>query len=305
MMNEQNEELKKIFQQRDRSVRVLSKDGFFRAVCVKSSNTSLTAQRNHKLDKVSAFFLSRMMSSSLMLASFLKGEERVVIEVDGENVFRKLFAESMQLGEVRGYVDLNNTESSYHVNDISEIIGPGSLRVTKILYHKAEPIQGIVPLVKGDIADDLAYYFVQSEQIPTAVVLDVEFDDSGEIKHSGGLMVQAMPGFHIDQLQAVLDKLENITPLSDYFAQGLNPMQIMKEVLPFEFDVINSTQVDFFCRCSKEMFLSKLLTLGAEEIKSMKSSKHDELVCKYCNKHYYIQDDDFDKLIEESLAKTN
>ncbi|MCO5252426.1 MAG: Hsp33 family molecular chaperone HslO [Candidatus Kapabacteria bacterium] len=304
-MNEQNEELKKIFQQRDRSVRVLSKDGFFRAVCVKSSNTSLTAQRNHKLDKVSAFFLSRMMSSSLMIASFLKGEERVVIEVDGSNVFKKLFAESMQLGEVRGYVDMNNTENIYHVNDISEIIGSGSLRITKILYHKAEPIQGIVPLVKGDIADDLAYYFVQSEQIPTAVVLDVEFDDSGEIKHSGGLMVQAMPGFHIDQLQAVLDKLENITPLSDYFSAGLNPKQIMKEVLPFEFDVINSTQVDFFCRCSKEMFLSKLLTLGAEEIKSMKSSQHNELVCKYCNKHYYIQDDDFDKLIEESLAKTN
>lgn len=304
-MNEQNEELKKIFQQRDRSVRVLSKDGFFRAVCVKSSNTSLTAQRNHKLDKVSAFFLSRMMSSSLMIASFLKGEERVVIEVDGSNVFRKLFAESMQLGEVRGYVELNGTEEKYHINDISQIIGPGSLRITKILYHKAEPIQGIVPLVKGDIAEDLAYYFVQSEQIPTAVVLDVEFDDLGEIKHSGGLMVQAMPGFHIHQLQAVLDKLETITPLSDYFTEGLNPKQIMKEVLPFEFDVINSTQVDFFCRCSKDLFLSKLLTLGAEEIKSMKQSGHNELVCKYCNKHYYIEDTDFDKLIEESLAKTN
>lgn len=304
-MNEKNEELKKIFQQRDRSVRVLSKDGFFRAVCVKTSNTSRTAQDNHKLDKVSAFFLSRMMTSSLMIASFLKGEERVVIEVDGSNVFRKLFAESMQLGEVRGYVDLNDTEKQYHVNDISEIIGPGSLRVTKILYHKAEPIQGIVPLVKGDIADDLAYYFVQSEQIPTAVVLDVEFDDLGEIKHSGGLMVQAMPGYHIDQLQAVLDKLESITPLSDYFSAGLNPKQVMKEILPFEFDVINSTQVDFFCRCSKDLFLSKLLTLGAEEIKSMKQIGHNELVCKYCNKHYYIDDGDFDKLIEESIAKTN
>lgn len=304
-MNEKNEELKKLLQQRDRSVRVLSKDGFFRVVSVKSSQASRTAQINHKLDKVPAFFLSRVMSCSLMLSSFLKGEERVVIEVDGNNVIKKLFAESMQLGEVRGYVELNNTEKQYHVNDISEIIGPGSLRITKILYHKAEPIQGVVQLVKGDIAEDLSYYFAQSEQIPAAVILDVEFDDHGLIEHSGGLIVQAMPGYKLEQLNEVFESLSSITPISDYFAQGLNPLQVMKEVLPFDFDVINSTQVDFFCRCSKDVFLSKLLTLGAEEIKSMKQSNHNELICKYCNKHYYIENEDFEKLIEESLAKTN
>lgn len=304
-MSKNNEELKRQYHQRDRSVRVLSKDGHFRVVCVKSSQTSRKAQENHNLDKVPAFFLSRVLSSALMMSSFLKGEERVVVEADGSGPIKKVFAEALQLGETRGFVELNDEFSGKKINDISEILGAGTLRVSKVLYHKAEPIQGIVPLVKGDIADDLVYYFAQSEQIPAAVVLDTEFDNDGLIEHAGGMIIQAMPGYDKKQLQELFIMLNSLNSITEYFARGLNPLETLKEILPFEFDLVNSIQVDFYCRCSKESFMSKLLTLGPDEIKGMKEHSQNELVCKYCNKHYYLENEDFDKLLEETIAKTN
>ncbi len=304
-MSKKNQELKRQYHQRDRSVRVLSKDGHFRVVCVKSSQASRKAQENHNLDSVAAFFLSRALSSALMMSSFLKGEERVVVEADGSGLIRKIFAEALQLGETRGFVEINNEFADKKINDISEALGAGTLRISKILYHKAEPIQGIVPLVRGDIADDLVYYFAQSEQIPAAVVLDTDFDSHGLVEHAGGLIIQAMPGYDKKQLQELFIMLNSLYSLTDYFARGLNPLETLREILPFEFDVVNSIQVDFFCRCSKESFISKLLTLGPDEIKSMKKNSQNELVCKYCNKHYYLENKDFDKLLEETIAKTN
>jgi len=304
-MNEKSEELKKQYHQRDRSVRVLSKDGHFRVVCVKSSQTSRKAQENHKLDRVPAFFLSRALSSALMMASFLKGEERIVLEFDGNGPISKVFAEALQLGEARGFVELNAGFEGKSVSNISDVLGDGNLRVSKILYHKAEPVQGIVPLFNGDIAEDLVYYFAQSEQIPAAVVLDADFDSYGMIENAGGMIIQAMPGYDKSRLKDIFEMLNSVNSITDYFERGLNPAETLKEILPFEFDIISNIQVDFFCRCSKDVFMSKILTLGYEEIRGMREYNQNELVCKYCNKHYYLENEDFDKLLEESIAKTN
>jgi molecular chaperone Hsp33 len=299
------QELKKEYQLRDRVVRVISKDGFFRAIAIKNTNTAQTAQENHKLDRLTGFLLSRALSAATMMSSFLKGEERIILEFDGAGPVQKVYAESMKIGETRGFVHLAEDAESTPINDIGQAIGAGMLKVSKILFNKSEPITGIVPLQKGDISTDLAYYFVQSEQIPTAVILDVDFDDNGKIIQSGGLMVQAMPGHSKEKLKELYDELLKLSKLVDYFDDELNPKDMLKDVLPFEFDLISSTQVDFFCRCSKDNFMDRLVAIGSEELESMKADKNNELVCRYCNAKYILEDEDFDKIITEAKAQKN
>lgn len=299
------EELTSLYKLRDRSVRVLSKDGHFRAVCVKNSTAARTAQNNHQLTHYQAALLGRALSSASLLSSFLKGEERIIIELEGNGPVSKVFAEALQLGEVRGYVNYNKTYDFDSIESISDLIGIGVLKVSKVMYNKREPIMGIVPLMKGDVSSDITEYFSSSEQIPSIVILDVSFDEAGIISQSGGLIVQAMPGFTTDSLKVIYNKLMKINKLTDFFDDGLTPLEVMKQVLPFDFDLISSSQVDFFCRCSKDAFLDKLMTLNLKDIEEMKENNESELVCQYCNSHYYIEDEDFDKMITEMRARRN
>jgi molecular chaperone Hsp33 len=298
-------EIKKSLQLRDRSVRIISKNGHFRAVCLKNTLTAQTAQSNHNLEGIAAVLLAKTLSAASMAASYLKGEERITLEADGNGPISKIFAEAIQLGEVRGYVDFKNPDREVNVDKIEDVIGLGLFRLSRVLYNKSEPITGVIPLQKGDIETDLAYYYTHSEQIPSAVILDCDLDDNGKITQSGGLILQAMPGYEETEIREVFESIKKISSITELFDRGLNPQQVLSEILPFEFDVLNSTQVDFFCRCSKDNFMTKLLTLGKYEIDDMQKSGQNEIVCKYCNKHYHLDNMDFEKLKHELLAKNN
>ncbi len=300
------EELKKQFQLRDRSVRVISKDGHFRAVAVKNTTTVKTAQKNHNLDYLSSLLLARLMSAASMMSSFLKGEERIILEMQGNGPLKKVYAEALQLGENRGFVEYaSDVKNRPPVTDIKDAVGLGLLTVTKIYYNKGEPVTGVVPLQGGDVSSDIAYYYSQSEQIPTAVILDVDYDDNKIITESGGLMVQAMPGSDKKEIDKLYEEMLKIKHLTKYFKEEMNPKQMMGEILPFEFKLMNSTQVDYFCRCSKDAFIDKLITLNTDEIVGMQKDGHNEIVCRYCNTHYHLDENDFAKIIEEIQAKKN
>lgn len=301
----EEEELAKLYKQRDRAVRVLSKNGHFRAVCIKNTATTRTAQINHHLPHFQASLLARAMSSASLLASFLMGEERVIIELEGKGPISKIFAEALQLGEVRGYVNFDKNFDFESIESMSDLLGIGVLKVSRIMYNKREPVIGIVPLINGDVTSDIAEYFSNSEQIPSFVILDVAFDETGIIRQSAGLIVQAMPGYTNEDLKVLYDKLLKVDKLTDYFENGATPLEVMKSILPFEFKLISSSQVDFFCRCSKESFMDKLATLNLKDIEEMYKSGENELICQYCNSHYYLEKEDFSKMITEMKAKRN
>jgi molecular chaperone Hsp33 len=201
----------------------------------------------------------------------------------------------MQVGEVRGFVVIDESQSM--PASLSDALSTGFLKVSKILYEKQEPVTGIVELVRGDIASDLSYYFEQSEQIITAVNLGVTINDDGEIVHSGGIIVQAMPGAELSAIVEVQRSLEEMPPIEELLDSGYSPEEILRQAMPFPIEVVNNTPVDFFCRCSLERFMSKLLTLGKEELLSMQAEGQRELVCQYCSSSYELTDEHFSKLI--------
>ncbi len=298
-------QLEKLYRERDRAVRVLSKNGKFRAVGIKNTISALTAQKRHNLPYLAAFLMARTMSAASSLAMFLKGDERIVVEAEGNGPISRVLAEAIQVGEVRGFVNLAADANDRKINDLSDALGLGLFKVTRYIYNSNEPVQGVIPLQGGDIASDLSYYYHQSEQIPSAVILDVTFDEEGWIKQSGGIIVQSMPGATDEDNQMLYEALIKIQSLSDYFEKGMTPLDMMREILPFEFELVKSSQIDFYCRCSKENFLGKLKTIGLEEIQDMKKVGDNELTCHYCNEKYTIEEDDFAKLIAELQATQN
>lgn len=299
-----NEELKKELKLRDRVVRVLVKDKQIRAIAIKNTQTAITAQKNHNLEFVPATLLAKLLAATSMVASTLKGEERVSVETNSNGFITKLFAEALKVGEVRGYA-VQSQDIDLSEVTTNDFLGVGLLTISKVLYNKAEPVTGIIELRTGDIATDMAYYFTQSEQIPTSVILDVHVDESGNIKHSGGIMVQALPEASDDDLAIIVENLQNLSRLSEFLDKDKTPEEIIAEVLPFEYELMDSTQVDFFCRCSKEKFINSLVTFPHTMIVEMEANNENELVCQYCNSKYFLEKEDFNKLKEITLAKSN
>lgn len=294
-------ELKHQYRTRDRVVHAMAAEGTLRAAAVISTIAAREAQRRHDLEVVGAVLLARSLSAASMMASFLKGEERIIVDIRSGGFIRTVYAEALQVGEVRGFV-----EYAPSVNGSSAApLGRGLLQVRKILYNKAEPITGIVALQVGNITTDLAHYFWQSEQIPTAVRLDVKLDDSGTIACSAGIIVQALPGVNAQQLRQIHDFLRQIESLCHLVTLGYSAEEILRQTLPSDIMVFSTTPVDFFCRCSKERFKEMLLTLGREEIVDMHAQGHNELVCQYCSERYYLTAQDFEELLQHFRATDN
>ncbi len=293
-------ELKQKFRTRDRVVHAMTADGTIRAATVVTTETAQTAQRRHELEAVGAVLLARALSAASMMASFLKGEERVIVEAKGSGFIRTVYAEALQVGEVRGYVEYNAK-----ANGSMSPLGAGILQVRKVLYNKAEPITGIVELSTGNITTDLAHYFWQSEQIPTGVRLDVTLDDAECIGCSAGIIVQALPGASPEVVRSIYDFLRQIGSLCELVKSGYTAEEITRQTLPGDVVIFNTTPVDFFCRCSKERFKEMLLSLGEDEIVHMRADGHNELVCQYCGERYYLSDEDFEELLSLLRAPNN
>jgi molecular chaperone Hsp33 len=299
------EQLKKDFKNRDRVISVLTKDGKFRIAAIRNTNTALTAMHRHNLPKLPAFLLARQLAAASMMAVFLKGEERVILEADGNGFIKKVFAEAIQVGEVRGYVDYDSNLINMKYDSLLQLFGEGTYRVSRILYSKTEPVTGIVPLQTGDIASDLSYYFFKSEQIPTLVILDTSFDDLDEIKMSSGMLIQAMPGTTNEDLIKIDEIVRGVDSINAFLEKDPNLENMLRKIIPYDFEIMKHYATDFYCRCSKDTFIDKLVTFGVNEIKQMQEQGQNELVCNYCNAHYYLDDEDFKKIITAIQAKQN
>jgi molecular chaperone Hsp33 len=287
--------VKKLWAHRDRVTRAITTDGTFRAAVIHNTTSVRTAHERHGLDPMAAMVLARTITGAALMASFLKGEERIVVSLEGDGLVRSVTAEAMQVGEVRGYITLNRNP----VADRTTPLGKGLLRVQRVVYGEYEPVMGIVELRRGDVTSDLGYYLTQSEQIPSAFVIDVAFD-ADEIRQSVGLVVQAMPGARAEDIFKLYDAIDYLDRLSAYADSGYTPKDILQQIMPTDIEVVASSPVDFFCRCSLDRFTSALMTLNVEEIVQMRQDGHRELVCQYCSAKYELSDSDFERLINRT-----
>jgi len=297
---------KEDFVTKDRLIKGIAKDGTLKISVVKTTDVVKAARKKHGLSLLNTVLLGRALTGTMLMASELKGEERIKMRVEGQGPVKLLVAEANRVGEVRGYVQNPQAEINYDGDtNIGEGLGVGVMTVSKTLYNEAEPRNSSIELINGNITDDLAYYMVQSEQIPSAILLDVGIDKNGEITEAGGLMIQRMPDAPegvIDQLQGKMLQFDSI---SQMLADDLYIDDIMEKAMdPIEVKELDRQPVDFFCRCTRKRFKDALAMLGYEDLKEI-SDEGQELVCHYCNEHYNIRKDKIEELLMETKAKMN
>jgi len=292
---------------KDRLIKGITEDGNFKVSVIKTTDVIKDAKERHGLSLLNTVLLGKTLTAAMLLASELKKEERIQLRLDGNGPVGSILAEANSLGEIRGYVANPEVELDYTKPGvvIGDGIGLGILTYTKVLYNEAEPRSSSIEIVNGDINSDVAQYLAQSEQIPSAVILDVGISEDGEITEAGGLLLQRLPGAPEGQIDMLQERLVSFPPIDELLSDGQYIDEIMSKALsPIKVKELGRQLIDFFCRCSKERFLTALPMLGIEDLKEMEG-EGQEVSCHYCNNREEITKEEISQLITEAQAKLN
>jgi molecular chaperone Hsp33 len=297
---------KKDFLLKDRIIKGITDDGFFKVSVVKTTDVVKAAQQKHGLSLLSAVLLGRTLTGCMLLASELKGEEHIRLWLEGNGPVGIIAAEANSAGEIRGYVKNPLAELDYKSsNTLGDGIGLGVLSVSKTLYNEARPTTGSVEIVKGNISEDLAHYLIQSEQVQSAIHLDVGIDENGLITSAGGVLIQALPGAPTDKIDKIQANFTSMPPVAEQFNTGNYIDDILQEIAaPYTVRELDRYPVHFFCRCSKDRFKDALQLIGVDDLTEI-SDKGQELVCHYCNEKYVITKEEIVEMLNDSRAKLN
>lgn len=285
---------------KDYMIRAIAADDKIRAFAVTSKNLVQYAKDIHSLSPLATAALGRLMSASLMMGDMLKSEDDLLtLQINGDGPLKHLLVTSDFLGHVKGYVSNPSADiplrSDGHL-DVSKGIGNGSLLVIRD-YHLKQPYSSSIPLQSGEIADDLTYYFAQSEQTPSSVGLGVLVGEDNTVSCAGGFIVQLMPFTDDATINKLQENLNHFNSVTDVLSQNKTPEDLLKIILDgFSLTITNKKDVEFYCGCEKRKD-SILATLGKEEIaKMINENKNVEATCAFCNKKHIYTIDDLKKI---------
>ena len=287
---------------KDYMIRVVAADAQIRAFAVTSRNLTEKARQAHNTSPIATAALGRAMSGALMMAEMLKGpRDLLTIQIDGDGPMQGLVVTADNHGHVKGYVKNPNVilppNAQGHLN-VGGAVGKGTLTVIRDMNLK-DPYIGQIPLVTGEIAEDLTAYYAQSEQIPSAVGLGVLMSKENTVRRAGGFVVQLMPFAEDEVIARLEENIRKISSVTNILVEENTPEHLLGMVLDaFEPEVTSREDVSFFCNCSKERFERGLILLGKEELENIISEGKDiELKCHFCNSSYSFSTDELKRLL--------
>lgn len=258
---------------------------------------------NHEIGILETLLLGHSYIAAGLLTSLVKGNDRIVLTIDCEGPVKGVAVESNARGEIRGY--LRNqpipVEGPVESFDLAPYIGEGTLSVTRHLEMARNPFTGHVRLQYGNLAKDLANYFVVSEQLPTAVSLSIQFDREGRVSGAGGLFIQSMPGSDPSGGARLEERVKELPSLGSLFAQGDTPAHVVNGFFSeFEPNLIGTRTIEFSCHCSKEIYADYLGSLPAEEFDDIRENGPFPLkiTCHNCSSTYMYDRDELEALAQ-------
>jgi len=282
---------------KDRMYRFVMADGMIKGAVVHTTRMVNEMRANHGFGPLETLVLGQAYIAVTLMCAGLKGKDRVSFNIRCSGPVQGLDVEANTLGEVRGSLK-NNTiqvEDSKQIKYLSTLFGAGFLTVTKYLEDAKSPYSGQIALEHGSIAEDLATYFLKSEQIPTGFKLSLFFNDKEEVEGAGGIFLQAMPGVSSEQVVEAENTIQQIHSLGEAFARGDSPEKLIaKEFASLSPRFLDSSRVEFFCRCNRkrmEDYLKNLPAHDKDEIKE-KGPFPLEVRCHHCNSVYLFAKDD-------------
>ena len=273
----------------DQLVRAISRDGAVKAVAVSTRGLTERARQIHKTLPVATAALGRTLAAASMMGNALKGDgASVTLQIKGGGPLGTLLAVSDNEGNVRGTVDNPAVDLPLRPDgklDVGAAVGcDGTLTVIRDLNMK-EPYVGSVGLLGGEIAEDLAAYFVESEQIPTACGLGVLVDRDQSVLAAGGYLIQLLPGASEDTISKVEGGILAAGSVTGLLQENDDPEALLYRVLSdFDLEILERSDIEYRCYCSRERMERALLSIGREELRALIDEKGEaELTCRFCD----------------------
>lgn len=246
--------------------------GTVRGVLVNGTLMVNEMRANHELGVLETLALGRAYLGAVLMSANLKGDDRLSLQIDCSGPIRGLTVDANAFGEVRGFlrnvpIPIEKPPASF---DLSPFFGPGILSVTRYLEDAKQPFTGKVVLQYGNIAQDLAYYCLISEQIPTAFNLSIQFDRSGEVVGAGGLFLQAMPGADEVTIADLERRVNRFPSLGMAFGDDRNPEQLIREEFKLHSPrILGKRRIEFMCHCNKEKLRNILIMLPIDDLREI------------------------------------
>ena len=274
-------------------IRGLSENGGVVFCGVDSTRIVRKAEKLHTTSATCSAALGRLLTGAALMGSMLKDDrDKITLRVSGGGPAGVVIACTDGTGNVKGCIDNPLVELSAKPNghlDVGGAVGrDGVLTVIRDNSLQKEPTVGQVPLVSGEIAEDLTAYYAYSEQVPTVMALGVLVDKDLSILCAGGFMVQLLPGAtdaEIDQLEKNIAAMPSVTTM---LHEGKTPEDMMQLALAgFEPNVLDERDVHYQCDCSAERTKEMLFSLGRKELVKMRDEDPNcEVVCHFCHSKY-------------------
>lgn len=290
----------------DYIVNAITSNGAIRVVAADTTELCNRARQIHNMSPTAAAALGRTLTAAAIMGSMLKSsEDSLTIQLNGGGPIGKVVAVADGKANVKGYVgnplvDLPLNEKGKL--DVGGAVGrDGMLGIVRDLGLK-EPYIGQVPLVNGEVAEDLTQYYATSEQLPTAVALGVLVDVDYSIKAAGGFILQVLPGAYDEDIDNVEKTVATISSVTEMLDSGKKPEDIVEHLLKdYEIEYFENVPTEYKCDCSRERTDRALISIGKEELtKIIEEDGKAQITCHFCDNVYEYKKEELEKLLESA-----
>ena len=293
----------------DRLVYGTAADATVRLIAAVTTDTVEEAVRRHQTSPTGSAALGRMLTGAALMGASLKEFDRLTVRIESDGPVGGITVEANNTGDVRGYVRNPEAELPPTADgkfNVRGLVGPGMFYVMREsgfdigLHH--EPYIGSVPITSGEIAEDFAYYFAKSEQIPSAVLLGVLLQKSEPfVRAAGGVLIQMMPGANDHIGTMIEDTVLRAPHLTEVIKEGATPEDLLQLVLGIiDFEILDERPVAFNCTCSYERAFTMISALGSDEVASMMAEDNGAVMtCGFCNETYRLDNDALELMLSQ------
>lgn len=288
-------------------VRGTAWDGKIRVFAARTTKLVEILRQRHDTYPTATAAFGRTLTAGAIMGAMLKGQEKLTIQVKGDGPIGQIVVDANADGEVRGYVSHPHVQLASNDKgklDVAGAVGrTGHIHVIKDLGMK-EPYKGSIPIISGELGEDFTYYFAVSEQTPSAVGLGVLVDTDNSVIHSGGFIVQLLPGLTDEEITRLENAIGILPPVTALLDQGETPESLLRWIVGDDLVIHDTMDITFKCLCSLERVEQTLISLGESELQQIiEEDGKAEVVCQFCNTAYKLNRNQLENLLNQARPK--